>query len=73
MNLNFANNGLIMNSLTVHHSLHCLVRLSSGASGAMLMLLNVKNMLRMGIYKDYYLFPEDAAKREFTWIHLGTS
>ncbi|KAH8809397.1 hypothetical protein F5884DRAFT_753882 [Xylogone sp. PMI_703] len=32
--------------------------------------LHCVNMLRMAIYKDYYLFPDDIAKREFTWIHL---
>ncbi len=28
-------------------------------------------MLRMAVYKDYYLFPEDLVERQFTWIHLG--
>lgn len=30
-------------------------------------------MVRMAIYRDYYLFPEDQKHRRFTWIHLGMS
>ncbi|RFU32370.1 hypothetical protein B7463_g3988, partial [Scytalidium lignicola] len=28
------------------------------------------NIVRMAVYRDYYLFPDDPSKREFTWIHL---